>query len=306
MLRLPAFLAGVLLVPATYALACLLYGRAAAFATAVLVGCSSYVVEYSTNSRGYTLQALCFVTLFSLAIVAVRRDSPTALLLAALVAALGTYALPTMFYGVVLVAGWLVLEMRRANLLRLGVRHVAVSGLLLGLIVLLTYLPVLLVSGADKLVSNRFVAPLDVTDLAAELPVSLARTWGLWNRDLPLALSVALVIGFAIAGFGEVRRRRVPLGLLAPVVCLGIVLLQRVAPFERVWLFLLPLYLSIAVGGLSGVVGSRFTMIFGTCLVAMYLAIVTLRSGTILSSTETGTFPDAQAVSHALRAIGKR
>jgi hypothetical protein len=56
-LRLPAFAAGVLLVPATYALTHLLYGRPAAFLGAVLVAVSSYVVEYSTNSRGYTLQA---------------------------------------------------------------------------------------------------------------------------------------------------------------------------------------------------------------------------------------------------------
>ena len=81
---------------------------------------SSFIVEYSTNSRGYTLQALCFVTMFCLAVVAVRRDSPTALLLATLVAALGAYALPTMFYGVVIVAAWLVLEMRRTRLAQIS------------------------------------------------------------------------------------------------------------------------------------------------------------------------------------------
>ncbi len=119
-LRLPAFVAGVLLVPATYALARLLYGRRAAFLGAVLVAVSSYLVEYSTNSRGYTLQALCFVTMFGLAGVAVRRDSPTALLLATLVAALGAYALPTMFYGVVIVAAWCGLELRRTKLTRIS------------------------------------------------------------------------------------------------------------------------------------------------------------------------------------------
>ena len=112
-LRLPAFVAGVLLVPATYALAQLLYGPRAAFLSAVLVAVSSYLVEYSTNSRGYTLQALGFVALLGLVIVAVRRDSPTALLLAALVAALGAYAVPTMFYGVVVAAIWLGIQMRR-------------------------------------------------------------------------------------------------------------------------------------------------------------------------------------------------
>ena len=250
-LRLPAFVAGVLLVPATYALTHLLYGRRAAFLSAVLVAVSSYVVEYSTNSRGYTLQALCFVTMFCLAVVAVRRDSPTALLLAALVAALGAYALPTMFYGVAIVAAWLVLEMRRANLSRISTSHLAVSGLVLGLVVTLTYLPVLLVSGADKLVSNRFVVPLDLAELSAELPRVACPHVGFLESRRPLVVSVMLVVGFAIAIIGEARQKRMPLGVLAPAVCLVIVLVQRVAPFERVWLFLLPLYFSVASGGLS-------------------------------------------------------
>ena len=39
---------------------------------------SSYLVEYSTNARGYTLQTLAFVVLLTLVSVAVRRDSSTA------------------------------------------------------------------------------------------------------------------------------------------------------------------------------------------------------------------------------------
>jgi hypothetical protein len=74
------------------------------------------------------------------------------------------------------------------------------------------------------------------------------------------------------------------------------VLIQRVAPFERVWLFLLPLYLTIAAGGLARFVDGRFLAVaFG-----VVLSFVTLSSGSILSSTETGVFPDAEAVTQAL------
>jgi Dolichyl-phosphate-mannose-protein mannosyltransferase len=308
-LRLPALLAGVLLVPATYALTRVLYGGRAAILSGLLVACSSYIVEYSTNSRGYTLQALCFVTLLCLAIAALRRDSPTALLLATLVAALGTYALPTMFYGVVIVAAWLAFEMRRANLARISRGQLVASGLLLGLVVTLTYLPVLLVSGADKLVSNRFVVPLDLAELSAELPVSLARTWGFWNRDLPLLVAALLLVGFVVATVADARQRRVPPGLLAPAVCLAIVLVQRVAPFERVWLFLLPLYFSIASGGLARLLEARRLPGYGFgsavvgCGLAAVLGYTTLSSGSILASTETGTFPDAQAVTHTLSSV---
>ena len=73
---------------------------------------------------------------------------------------------------------------------------------------------------------------------------------GFWNRDVPLPLAALLVIGFAIASVRPTRvQRRMPLGLLAPLVCLVSSLAQRVAPFERVWLFLLPLYFAIAAAG---------------------------------------------------------
>jgi 4-amino-4-deoxy-L-arabinose transferase-like glycosyltransferase len=306
-LRLPALLAGVLLVPATYALTHVLFDRRAALLAAVLVGVSSYIVEYSTNSRGYTLQALCFVVTLGLASVAVRRDSPTALLLASLAAAVGAYALPTMFYGVAIVAAWLVLEIRHAHLSRLTRGHLVVSALVLGLVITLAYLPVVLISGADKLVSNRFVVPLDVAELSAELPRSLAQTWGFWNRDLALVVSAVLVAGFAIESVAASRRRRLPIGLLAVAVCLAIVLVQRVAPFERVWLFLLPLYFAIASGGLARLLEVRRLPSFSTPVVSAVLAGVlgfaTLTSGSILSSPETGAFPDAQAVTRGLQAV---
>ncbi|MDQ6673368.1 MAG: glycosyltransferase family 39 protein [Chloroflexota bacterium] len=306
-LRLPAFVAGVLLVPATYALAHVLFDRRAAVMASALVAVSSYVVEYSTNSRGYTLQALCFVVTLCLAVVAARRDSPTALLLASLVAALGAYALPTMFYGGAIVAAWFVLESRHAKLSRITRGHLVVSGLLLGLVVTLAYLPVVLVSGADKLVFNRFVVPLDLAQLTTELPVSLARTWGFWNRDLSVVVSALLVVGFWIACVAEARHGRTPIGLLAPGVCLVIVLVQRVAPFERVWLFGLPVYFAVAGGGLSRLLAVRRLPSYSAAVVGGVLAAVvayaTLNSGSILSSPETGAFPDAQAATRTLQQL---
>ena len=293
-LRLPAFVAGVLLAPATCALAGALEPSAARVGVlaGVLVAVSSYLVEYSTNARGYTLQALAFVVMLTLVLLAVRRGSPGALLLAALVAALGAYAVPTMLYGVAIAGVWLLLRMRRP----LDGAHVLASALVLGLGALVLYLPVVIVSGADKLVANRFVAPLGLDELARELPASLARTWSFWNRDVPWPLAALLVFGFLIATAEQVQRRRVPIGLLAIGICLCLVLLQRVAPFERVWLFLLPLYFAIAAAGLTRLADGRLlALVFG-----VVLAFVTLTSGSILSSGETGAFPDAEPVARGL------
>jgi hypothetical protein len=281
-LRLPALLGGVLLVPATYWLASELFSSRPAPFAAVLVGVSSYLVEYSTNGRGYTLQALCFVVMLGLI---VRRR----LVLAAGVAALGAYAVPTMLYGVIIAGVWLLVCRARW-------REVLTFGLLTGLLVTLLYLPVILISGPDTLVANRFVLPLELSVLPSELARSLAQTWAFWNRDIPLPLAALLPIGFALATFKQARNREIPVGVLAPLACLLMVLVQRVAPFERVWLFLLPLYFSYAAAGLARFVDGRLLgVVFGGVM-----GYVTLTSGSILSSTETGVFPDAEAVTQTL------
>ena len=290
LLRLPALVAGVLLVPASYWLARLLYGEGAAILAAVLVAVSSYVIEYSTNARGYTLQALCFVLMLALTVIAARRASLSALLLAAVVAAIGAYAVPTMLYGVVIAGAWLLISRQ------ISLRHLVASGLVLGLLSVLLYLPPLIISGPDNLAANRFVVPLPVGDLPAELARSLISTWGFWNRDVPWPLAALLVFGFLVTTVDELRHRQLPLGLLAVAVCLLVVLLQRVAPFERVWLFLLPLYLVIASAGLARFVDGRLLgLIFGGVL-----TFTTLTSGAILASTETGVFPDAEGVARTL------
>jgi hypothetical protein len=121
---------------------------------------------------------------------------------------------------------------------------------------------------------------------------------------VPVVLAAVLVIGFAAATLVEARQRRIPLGLLAPAVCLAIVLVQRVAPFERVWLFLLPLYFAVAGGGISRLIGpGRNRHSAAAVLIAIAGGVSTLTSGSILASPETGTFPDAQAVTHTLSSV---
>src|SRR5947207_15045799 len=68
-LRLPAFIAGTLLIPAAYLLAHRLYNRHAALLSAALVACSSILIEFTTNARGYTLICLITLLVFALATI---------------------------------------------------------------------------------------------------------------------------------------------------------------------------------------------------------------------------------------------
>lgn len=76
MIRLPAFIAGVLVVPASYLAARVLYNKRAALLAAALVASSSYLVEYSANARGYSMICLFFMLLPALAAYIIRTWSP--------------------------------------------------------------------------------------------------------------------------------------------------------------------------------------------------------------------------------------
>jgi hypothetical protein len=208
-----------------------------------------------------------------------------------------------MLYGLAVIAAWLLAEVLTGA--RLTLAHLLVSVLLVGLLSFVLYLPVVIVSGPERLLANRFVEPLGGAELMRDLSTSLARTWRLWNRDLPWPVVVVLVVGLLVQSVHSVKQRRAPLALLAVGVCLVLALVQRVAPFERVWLFLLPLYVVLASGGLLGVARlalvPRWAGSAAAIGLACLLGALVLRSGSILSSQETGAFPDAQAVALTLR-----
>ncbi len=306
-IRLPAFLAGVLVVPATYLVGRQLYGAPAALLGAGLVAASSILIEYSTNARGYTLVALLFLIGIALAGYGVRHANAAAPLAAAAVMALGFYAIPTMLYAFATLLVWVVWS----GGFRRPARWLALVGLVVvtGALSLLLYLPPLLVSGLNNLLGNRFVVPLDWPSFASELPHSLATTWALWTRDLPLPIVALLVAGFGLAVVLHPRLSRgpgPPLAVAALVACLPILVAQRVVPFERVWLFLVPVVLLTASAGvvwLLSLVLSRHLDEVGSVLAlaaTLGLGFLVVQNGSVLRSNETGSFPDAQAVTSLL------
>lgn len=325
-IRLPAFLAGVLVVPATYVVARLLYGRDAALLAAALVAASSSLVEYSTNARGYSLLTLWFLVALALAAYLAATGNRLAAVALAVAAALGFYTIPTMLYAFAVVVVWLAWALLRLSsspsLISVSRSHASgrpraaavltLAGLLgaTALLTFLLYLPPIIVSGPENLLSNRFVTPLDATSFATDLPRSLRSTWALWTRDLPAPVVVLLVFGFV----GALVRHRalgyggMPVALAAPVACLPLLLVQRVVPFERVWLFLLPVFLTTASAGLVAAARPLFRHGRPTGLldvvmvgVAATLGALVLANGSVLASAETGSFPDAEGVTLLLR-----
>jgi dolichyl-phosphate-mannose-protein mannosyltransferase len=312
-IRLPAFVAGILLVPASYVAGRAFYGKHAALVGAALVAGSSVIVEYSTNARGYTLLAVVFVLLLALATRLATSWSLGEWLAFSVLAAIGFFTVPVMLYGVGAVAVWLVLSFPSGERWRLLLRRLLPSVVLALVLSAVLYLPIVAASGLSSLVRNDFVESLPWSVFTDELPDSLASTWRGWHRDSPLPLDVMLTAGFLVALVLHRRLSRFawPPAVAAMVWIVPVVVVQRVAPFERVWLFLLPLYLITAAAGIVFALRPLVTRIASEAVVAIVLAIVlagalggnAVATQSVYDSEDTSTFRDGDQVAGLLTTI---
>ena len=259
-LRMPAFLAGVACVPAVYLAARRLYGKAPALVAATLVAASSALVGFSTNAWGYTLVCLESLLLLALATYLYRSRNAAGWLAFALLGALGLFTVPTMIYPLGMVAMWLGLMTLVTQPRRLWGEQIGrLLGytILAGILAAVLYTPIVAAGGLNRLVANRFVAPLAWGEFARQLPASLRGVATLWHQEVPLPLTVLLVVGVVVAVVAHRRVSRYPVSVAgAAVLWLAPVLVaQHVVPFVRVWLFLLPVYLMLAAAGLCFLLG---------------------------------------------------
>lgn len=214
-LRLPAFIAGVAMVPLTS-----LAGGGVVAAAAVAAW--PVLIDYSTDARGYTLLC-CFVLIAFAAMREVKNGNRAAPLVFVIAAALGFFTVPVMVYPFVMLliwCGW------RRDTLICFVGTVALTFIL--------YLPALLVSGVASIASNPYVRPLTRDAFARSVPAYVINV----IRDLSGGVPVVLLAVIAIAFVFGVRRQRFWIGIIGVILLIA---MQRVLPFPRVWLCFLPL-----------------------------------------------------------------
>ena len=254
-LRLPALFAGSLLIPMTYWAARQLYDKNSALIAAGMIAAASPLVGYSVEGRGYTILCVLFLLLVITTQYLIEHDSPPAWLLWVLIAALGFYTIPIMLYAVGTAALWLALsttgmEPKRSRGQCLA--RLASALFFTGALTVLLYTPVLIVSGWRSLLSNPHVQSRTVAYLLANFGLNVSQTWRFWTTDVPLPLAFVFTAGFLIALLNHTRPagHRVPVPLAA-ALCIPLLLLaQRVVPYARIWIFLLPLCAAVSAAGL--------------------------------------------------------
>ena len=249
--RLPAFAAGVALIPAAYLAARELYDRWAGIWAAALATGFSALIDYSVNGRGYTLGILLVVLSLWIAARLLRRPRRREWALLVVLWTLAVYTVPTMAFGVAAVAAWMV----GTALLRHERRDVGLVVRLGVVLALAAGLSLLLYSGVLGQAGWTFVKPVptDWTPLAH----AASRVWRVWNHAQPHPLNWLVGAGFATALVlhRRIARHPVPIGVAALAALLVVIVAGQVSPFERTFLYLLPLYLIQASGGLSYLFG---------------------------------------------------
>ena len=256
-LRLPAFAAGVLMVPAMYITARRFFSSSQSLAAAALMAVTPSFINYSVNARGYTLIFLFALLLTNFAGILVVHQSKPALIAFGLTTVLGLYTIPIFLYSMAGISLWVVVtyliakeswQIKRRKLeIFIGVC------VLSALLTLLLYSPVILFgSGLASLTSNEIVKPLTWSTFLENLDPRMLKAWNKWMMGVGSAAENLFSGGFLISLllYRKVSNQKLPMQVFLVLGAAILVLLQRVTPLPRIWLYLEVFYLMFVAAGL--------------------------------------------------------
>lgn len=290
-LRIPAFLAGVALIPVTALLAWLLSRRYTVSILAALAVCaSSQLIEYSANSRGYTWFAL-LATLLVICTIRIMNapERRRAWLAWALIATLGAYTIPVMVCpvaGLVLAILWQAFRAGRASDRRRQLTRGLLFSVTLTVVATgLLYLPIVLTQGPGRFLETGQWAYRVWGRQIDSYPAMAAAIWSVWTRHAPAFWAPLLAGGFLGFVIGATRRRNpqwvVPLLMIAGAALAVWILRAPLRP--RTWIFALPTLIACAMCGLAWAASlCRIPALRGVTVCVLLGAAIVGASGSLL------------------------
>ena len=253
--RMPAFAAGVLMVPTGFLAVSRFAGYTAGLFTAALITGSSLLVDYSANARGYTMAA--GLSLLALGLITELRrghlprwSTRSIIAVSGVVGALGLWTVPIFAYPWAALLVWLAAP----NPWRSGARRIidaAVVGAVSMVGALLLYSPIILDRGLDALIQNRFIVSTSPIAVVETIPEFLLDVGRMWSHNMPGVL-VALVAGGFVFSLWMPRgpeARRLSWSIVLGVVTVHLAIHAPTPP--RVWTVLLPLALAASSSALG-------------------------------------------------------
>ena len=186
-----------------------------------------------------------------------QQQSRAALGAYAIVAALGFYTIPIFLYPMAGVSLWVLVTHLTApepwKERSIKARDFLLACLLAGLLTLLLYLPVILFgTGFRSITSNEIVESRAWSVFVENLQPRITRTWESWLAGFSQPVKNLLMAGFLLSLFfyRKASNQRLPLQVFLVLAVAIVLVIQRVAPLARVWMYLDAFYLIFAAGGL--------------------------------------------------------
>jgi 4-amino-4-deoxy-L-arabinose transferase-like glycosyltransferase len=255
--RLPAFLAGTLCIPAGYFAARRIFNNNQSLGAAALIALTPWFISYSTNGRGYTLLTLLALLLTNFAGILIHQQSRSALIAYGITASLGFYTIPIFLYPMAGISLWILAtylignEPWKVKSQKIGVFLAICASA--GILTLLLYSPVIFFgTGAGSIISNEFVEPSSWKTFQENIGRRTLKTWQDWMLNIHPVLQYVLLGGFLLSLFFYKRasKQKLPLQLMMMLAIIVLLVIQRVAPFPRMWIFLEIFFMVFAGAGL--------------------------------------------------------
>ncbi len=288
-LRLPAMSAGVLCIPAGYLAGKRLFNHWSGLIAAVCLALMPMLVDYSDNARGYTLICLFSIIGLWMAAELTRKNLAAGWLILSITCILGFYTIPTFLYPFGVIFVWLglsALQGKTGGLTCIAfLTRLLFWGLFTGVSVFILYSPVFFFgTGIQSIIGNEFVQSLTWPDFRNTLSARIPKVWDEWWFGIPVWIKWFSVGGFFLSFLSiwndgktfDPSRSKLPL-IVPAILWIGLsLIIQRVVPLARVWMFLLAYYLIVASAGWGLLADYLCTKKWGNYIITASLVALTL------------------------------
>ena len=266
--RVPAFVASILAVPAAFLLARRSFNAYQALAAASALALWHAFIMNAVNGRGYSLIILFSLLLANFGSILLRKESRAALVAYALTGALGFYTIPIFLYPMAGISLWVAVghltEKVSWRVRWHKLRQFLLACLVSGLLTLALYSPVIIFgTGFDSIVSNEIVKSQSWSDFVDNFITRSQNTWLTWDVYENQLLTRVITGGFIISLFipRHSKKQKWPLAFFLVLSAGLILLMQRVAPLPRIWGYLEMFYLFFSAIGLAWLVNGLFSLL---------------------------------------------
>jgi 4-amino-4-deoxy-L-arabinose transferase-like glycosyltransferase len=241
-LRLPAFMAGILVMPLFYLFTRAMFNRYIALLGLALVASSAPLIEAGTLAHGYSITWLCMMLGFVFGRHFLKVNNLISAILIGVVLALGMWTMTAMIYpaATIYIYLFIYILLRYEGSIKKRLGRLGLSFLVFVLLTLLLYLPVIINYGLGILIDHPSLPERSWKDFsrqhqdgAFELWVAIADTTG-------TAIALAGIAALLAAAYVSTKYRSIMFA--AALGSIPLVLMQaRVAP-PPVWFYMLFLF----------------------------------------------------------------